>query len=1674
MVTGHYGTGIYGIHPYGSAPGLLQVISADSMDGFRVEVFFSGDMSPNAAYFNPANYVFTVSFGAPVVATSVAIGTPGFYGPMSAIVTHTGATLGGNYRITVSNLSGATGGTLDPSANHADFLAYGDAPTFTVTPISGTEILFSYSQAMLTEAEFTPGIQALTSYGFTQAPVYPITLLPQSVTHPYNGNLSLAVMDVVGMTSLVYTSEISPSDAIVFNGTYLPTASTSFTGVEIGTGSSVTTGAYLNLAKNTGTTYGWGFIDTSGKISATSTNRVDLTIDASVATYTPSLSDSALGVFSISDGTIQVDITLERDSGVDVITITSGALSQQVAVPWSVAPRTLSVVRNRKAGFYAFLVEGTPVFTDDIANFTGTATILGGQPGSQFILTSTYQISNFRFHSMNFRASATLYGSTWNFMHGVTSTFIGSTLSANDSFLTERGPLVKNWGDATPATTNDVHVFVNSVEVDLAEVNPYIGKVTLAIPLPLMTVGTNTVEVDYQWMANPIMDLAGLNTLGLVLNKWDQRSGYTYPSVPGEQIQSLPDFPKGGSDETRFPMNVALGPIQTNPQPLYIGHRYLGFERAYTASLNNPTTLLLNQNPHAVAVEGFSLTPSGVSETFEGTLPPQQSDPAWILEGQDTGSADPVEGVYTLIDASAGSYDQGQSALYYRYVDVSFPASVVVSGRFHIEEFSLDGIFTGVGFGVHDNRRLYYAGALFINGVAHFGLLKNGERPYDRESWEIGPKTDIEITSSTTLRVISANLPSLVKEHNRFQIFEGSQLGVYAIEKITTLVGGYSEIKIDATVSTFPADPTLYGNRFPTIYFETIWATTATYRMLVNPDQGTAQFFIGGDLGGLAVTLSTPADVAQPVQSVLQLDTAGSGQVFWGSISRRATNTSIWSFLRYGVIPDQTAFHSQGFVVQAEMNTLPENDPTGKEWFHTQDFGYALIDSSGDKLLLKSLAESPTGSVDLSYGYGRVEPFIKPQVNIDLDTRVCVEEGILGAGDAQISIRNTEREARLGNVLYLESMTSNPFRKLIKMPVLSLSGLYTPNKGGWAQTPGFSTTEEVRGHLLTVDQQIGEYGVSWKALDLANMGFVDEGNRILEGRLAVTSYTANTSGWIGVLFGCDLGDRAASSGGTPRRVGLAFKAPVGGNPARIALVNVTVSYNVGTVVQEYDFDWTDEAQHTYKLNLAYTSAAVTLVIDDTVQLPAVNLASFSLVSANNHAFLGNFGTDTASFVEWDALAHYVQPPLAAKRTLGVWLGRNPDDIDSWELPRTDTTTAPNSTQQAVIEEMDWRTDLAITIRWDSEWGVSVVRPDLPPPPYYTGDFATESLIPSAGWINVEQQFLPYAPSSFSTVRFGALDPRSVSQQRWDYMRYRVYSNPSDDFLSPRFMVLNQYNMISSGELVQDVTPESVQVVSLSNRSVTLVPTQLFADRVFKVIEGTTIYSSDQFTFDQEAQAIYLDTGLFFSGAHVPVEVVFAPGKPVTCTYLNAQPLWDSVTLLNDGTPPFPKNQTADAVPVVQTGSPLTDPANPLNNPVFTTNDPFKILSFEDTENSLYDCMQFCEKTNNGNRGLLSVFCDNPAPEHGLMAIDLDGSLFTEQNVAKPWDNPLSYPGVLEASGGSLVTGGNLGPSPAPGSEIMSPNQQSDGVAFGTQTMGLNQQVQIIMEIGGTVVLKKDF
>jgi hypothetical protein len=326
-----------------------------------------------------------------------------------------------------------------------------------------------------------------------------------------------------------------------------------------------------------------------------------------------------------------------------------------------------------------------------------------------------------------------------------------------------------------------------------------------------------------------------------------------------------------------------------------------------------------------------------------------------------------------------------------------------------------------------------------------------------------------------------------------------------------------------------------------------------------------------------------------------------------------------------------------------------------------------------------------------------------------------------------------------------------------------------------------------------------------------------------------------------------------------------------------------------------------------------------------------------------------------------------------------------------------------------------------------------------------------------------------------SVAFGALDPRSITQQRWKEVRYRLYNTPDESYIAYQGMVLNRYNVITSGELNFDVTPEVVLITSLTTTLVSIRSAHMNADRVFNVIVDGAVLSSTAWTFDAETQIITLVSPL--PSAEYPVTVTFAPGKAVTNTYLCSQPFSGSVTKLNEGTPPYPMSQTAETTREVIYGAMLNDPTDTLGDIDFILNDPFQSVHFTDPEGSQYEQLEFCEVDDGGQTGLLSIFCDGPSPENGLIEIALSGRAYWDQFSANvpggpggPWRGSgmaitgtaaqFNQTSILHASGGSFVDG-VLGP----GTAVLYPNYAgaTPNAPVAAHRMGVNQEIKIRLE-----------
>lgn len=1628
-----YGGISYGYSCYGvcklEAPYLTGAVSLSATE---IEIFFSKQMDKDSGLLDPLSYTLTPVLGAaPSSAVSVVVGVEGPVGATSVILTHTGTTIGGVYDVTVVGPTDITGDSVEDSGrNTTSLLTRGRVPYYTATVLSDSSLLMDFSEGLVEEGTF-PGIAVPSSYEISSS--YPVAVTVNSVEHPYLLDNSKIALEVQGLTTTDYNCTITPALAILYDGSYLPDSATEFIGVELGTGASASLHNWLLLSSSFAS-YGWAFEDTSGKIAPNRSFRVDFKFDVLRATFNPPLFDAVLGALHFNDGGVQFSIYIERVTGTDILTMVSGGFTSSVNANWSTEESTISVLRNQLADTYALLYNETPLLTVPTASLTGVPVI---NEGAQFLLSPNYEVTDFRIHSLLVTSSNTIFSLAWNFIHQQIQILSAFSSQTKDTVLTRNGPLVKGWGDATPATKEDVEVRVNGTAVEIDSVNPYIGEIKTKIPIPLLPAGSISVEVDYKWFPTPVMEMVGLNTPGLVLNKYDIGAN--------RNSSTLNPIGDGGYDQSRFPFAVVLGPISRRT-PKYIGHRYLGFEKEYTASLNSPTTLLLNQNPHAISVERFEEEVFPVSFAYEGTEIPGQGTPPWELEGLDSGSL-VGDGTYTVIDATSGGYGVGYPAFYYRNEEITFPSSVNIATRFIINSFIPEGVFSGVAFGFHNNRNLFLVGAIEINGVKHIGLLNDLASPEEQESWIIGLSREIEITSNVTFTIPSDQTPVSLEPGDRFQILEGSQAGVYSISSVvfqTECVdgGNVTTITIDSS-SPFSSDWTKYGENTPTIYFEVLWlGNPFTYRLVSLPEEGTAQLYIAGEISGLALEATGSPEVAMPSQACFTFSTDGQGQVFWGSTSRDALNSSTWSFFRYGITPDQRFYQAHDIIVSSEMEELPEED-TGSEWFVREGFGYAQV-ITGSQLLLKNLASD--SSPELSFGYSRIEPFLDNKTNSDIDAKFRVERESLGFGDLQIVVRDGLREARLATLIYHEGVSS---RQLVTMPSVSLPGLYLPSDK-WNIQPGNTLTSTSLDCTLTLEQELGDSGL-WSAdLDITSFVVADEGSRDFECLLRVASSTWGLSGIAGPVFG----GNTYSSG--QKTIWLVLTRD-----------GAMLTSDGITPVQEFSIEWDDQKFHSYRILIDGVASIVSFLFDEELQLPVVNLGSFSDsgIGSSSTVFFGHTGADVLSSSDWRAISGlFKTSDPSIMRTLGFYLGGDKEDINSWAIPRLDDDPVLNSDLTALVEEMDWTSEVEVRIHRDVEWGVTLLRPDLILPPWHTGDFATRITEPDAAWISVEYANLPRISTTFGSISWGALESLSLTTQRWDYLRYRLYTHFNDDYRSPHHMVLNQFNTISSGELVKDRTPESIEVTSLSSTLISLKPAHINAKVIFKVIEGTYIHPFETWTFDKESQTIFLDTPL--SGEQVPVTVVFSPGKPVTNTYLEDQPLLDSITLLNEGTPPVPKNQEAEILPLVEFGSRINDPNDTLNSdPDFILNDPYRYVDFSSTENMLYEGMQFLEVDNGGQTGLISSICDISFSGHGLLEISVEGGYFSETNsaVLNKRTADIVYPYSDFIMGGSHAT-----PSLIGSSNLLPLGPLSAGMSALNMLSPFNCQTQMVLILGGTI------
>ncbi len=258
---------------------------------------------------------------------------------------------------------------------------------------------------------------------------------------------------------------------------------------------------------------------------------------------------------------------------------------------------------------------------------------------------------------------------------------------------------------------SDVMVKINGTPVTPQAVVGLLGQVILnTIPDP-----DDDVKIDYSWVCNPTVEFRRLNSREFRLNSWN--SDVSSSSSISQHRYRYNNTLITPSDYEPLDM------LATLDQPEERELHYRAYERAYTPTLNDPTTLLLNSPIHKIAYPPASRPIEEQFLLYEATQLPEAD--GWTRHG--VGATSVSAGVLTVTDNTSGEFPYGQPIFWTKELDLTFPHAFALSWRFFVDTVPVyDGVFTGVAAGYTDENAAYVVGFLLVGGVRKIGLLKRG------------------------------------------------------------------------------------------------------------------------------------------------------------------------------------------------------------------------------------------------------------------------------------------------------------------------------------------------------------------------------------------------------------------------------------------------------------------------------------------------------------------------------------------------------------------------------------------------------------------------------------------------------------------------------------------------------------------------------------------------------------------------------------------------------------------------------------------------------------------------------------------------------------------------------------------------------------------------------------
>ena len=430
------------------------------------------------------------------------------------------------------------------------------------------------------------------------------------------------------------------------------------------------------------------------------------------------------------------------------------------------------------------------------------------------------------------------------------------------------------------------------------------------------------------------------------------------------------------------------------------------------------------------------------------------------------------------------------------------------------------------------------------------------------------------------------------------------------------------------------------------------WTVIHSYRVF-RDTAGNISVFLDGDVNPTLRVLESQLPALEELTAPFNQIQG----VFFGSLSYEASNTAVWEFYRYSIIPTNPLQVSPAVFVSYEGNVIPEvalPNPwtpigySGTENLFTSPSTYLLLDSTS-----ATSFDDQVGLIGGDFrGYDRIEPLLKISSDVVLDVGVQLRTFTHGISPNAVMAAIDD-----GNRLIQLSFFPDQSSPLLSYGGRSLptqfepytwSSMGTQSGAMYGRTLRITDTSSTDGLLYFIDDT--------NPITSPNRVVSPSTDYMLEFRVLVRSFTPDSGPIPFCGVNADVYDGI-------RALGVMFT--ILGSTHNVTL------HSDGHAVASFPFNWNDGDAHTYRMTKDTNGDLVSMFIDGTY-IGSTPYSSFSVPGSGIVGVI-SFGSTTPSSlssnstVDW-SYCNVWRVLKDFKKYVGVWRGTDAGDLTDYHLP----------------------------------------------------------------------------------------------------------------------------------------------------------------------------------------------------------------------------------------------------------------------------------------------------------------------------------------------------------------------------------------------------------------------